>query len=96
MFELMFLRPRKGARQYPQDFEAGRSPTANFMAAVIQEGVDSGVLRKDDVWEIVFEMGALFQGLAMLYLGGRVGMTPAQFRALCKRSFRRYLYGIRV
>ena len=55
--------------------------------------MDAGVVRKDDVWEIVFEMGALFQGLVMLYVGGRVGMSALQFRALCKRSFRRYLYG---
>lgn len=94
MFELMFLRPRKGARQFPKDFAAGRSPTANFMAAVIQEGIDEGVIRKDDVWEIVFEMGALFQGLVMLYVGGRVGMSAVQFRALCRRSFGRYLHGI--
>ncbi len=96
MFELMFLRPRRGARQFPQDFEEGRSPTANFMAKLLLEGMDSGVFRKDDAWEIVFEMGALFQGLVMLYQGGRVGMTPEQFRGLCKRSFRRYLYGIRA
>ncbi|MGA7158936.1 MAG: TetR/AcrR family transcriptional regulator [Acidobacteriaceae bacterium] len=94
MFELMFLRPRKGARQFPKDFTEGRSPTANFMAAVIEEGVDEGELRKDDVWEMVFEMGALFQGLVMLYVGGRVGMSAGQFRALCKRSFRRYVHGI--
>ena len=95
MFELMFLRPRKGARQFPQDFEEGRSPTANFMAKLLLEGMETGEFRKDDAWEMVFEMGALFQGLVMLYLGGRVGMTPEQFRGLCKRSFRRYLHGIR-
>lgn len=26
LFELMFLKPREGARRYPQDFKAGRSP----------------------------------------------------------------------
>ena len=33
LFELMFLKPREGARRYPRDFKAGRSPTANLMAA---------------------------------------------------------------
>jgi hypothetical protein len=47
------------------------------------------------VWEIVFETGALWQGLLMLYLGGRMAMTQAEFRALCHRSFGRYLNGIR-
>ena len=95
LFELMFLRQREGARQYPRDFKAGRSPTANLMAKLIQEGMDSGYFRKDDLWEIVFEMGALLEGLIMLYLGGRMAMSPARFRKFCHRSFWRYIHGIR-
>ena len=33
-------------------------------------------------------------GLIMLYLGGRVGV-PHSFRAVYRRSFRRYIRGIR-
>lgn len=95
IFELMFLKPREGARRYPRDFKAGRSPTANMLAKVVQEGIESGHLRKDDPWEVVFEMGALSHGLIMLFLGGRVGGTRRQFRALYDRSFRRYIHGIR-
>ena len=95
LFELMFLKPREGARRYPRDFKAGRSPTANMLAKVVQEGIESGHLRKDDPWEVVFEMGALSHGLIMLFLGGRVGGTRRQFRALYDRSFRRYIHGIR-
>jgi AcrR family transcriptional regulator len=95
LFELMFLTPREGARQYPQDFAAGKSPTANLMAELIEEGMANGYFRKDDVWAIVFETGALLQGLMMLYLGGRVGMSPPRFRAFCHQSFRRYMHGIR-
>ena len=62
---------------------------------VIARAMETGYFRKDDVWEIVFETGALMQGLVMLYLGGRMAMTPAQFRAFCHRSFGRYLNGIR-
>jgi AcrR family transcriptional regulator len=94
LFELMFLTPREGARQYPRDFAAGKSPTANLMAELVEEGMASGYFRKDDVWAIVFETGALLQGLMMLYLGGRVGMSAAQFRAFCHQSFRRYMDGI--
>ena len=93
-FELMFLTKREGARQYPDDFRARRSPTANLSADVITRAMETGYLRKDDVWEIVFETGALMQGLIMLYLGGRIAMSPSEFRALCHRSFRRYLNGI--
>jgi AcrR family transcriptional regulator len=95
LFELMFLRQREGARQYPRDFKAGRSPTANLMAELIQEGMETGYFRKDDPWEIAFEMGALLQGLIMLYLGGRMAMSSARFRTFCRRSFWRYFHGIR-
>jgi len=95
LFELMFLTPREGARQYPKDFAAGKSPTANLMAQLVEEGMASGYFRADDVWAIVFETGALLQGLMMLYLGGRVGMSSTRFRAFCHESMRRYMHGIR-
>jgi AcrR family transcriptional regulator len=95
LFDLMFLKPRAGARRYPQDFKAGRSPTANLMVAVLSEGMEAGCYRNADPWEIAFEMGALSHGLIMLYLGGRMDMSPTRFRALYRRSFRRYLHGIR-
>lgn len=94
LFELMFLTRRGSARRFPEDFKAGRSPTANVAAKVLQEGMDGGVLRQDDRWEIVLETGAMLQGLVMLYLGGRIDATPTQFRALCQRAFKRYLHGI--
>lgn len=95
LFELMFLRPRKGARRYPGDFQAGYSPTANLAMHLIREGMENGYFRADDAWEISFEMGALLQGLIMLYLGGRIDMAEARFRALCHRSLRRYINGVR-
>ena len=96
LFELMFLTKRKGARQYPQDFKARKSPTATLMADVVAEGMAGGALKQDDHWEIAFEMGALSHGLIMLYLGDRMAVSPAQFRALYRRSFRRYFDGIRT
>jgi AcrR family transcriptional regulator len=95
LFELMFLKPRGGARRYPRDFRSGNSPTANLLAEAIREGMENGYLRRDDQWEIVFEMGALSHGLILLYLGGRIGLTPARFRSFYRRSFRRYIRGIR-
>ena len=95
LFELMFLVRRKGARQFPEDFREGRSPTARFSAEALEAGMRQGVFRRDDVWEIAFETGAMLQGLVMLYQGGRVGTSAEEFRALCHRAFRRYLHGIR-
>src|SRR6478609_5204877 len=95
LFELMFLKPREGARRFPRDFKSGGSPTANLMAEVVKEAMAKGYFRKDNVWEIVFEMGALYRGLVTLYFGGRMNVPPARFRAFCRRSFRRYIRGIR-
>jgi AcrR family transcriptional regulator len=95
LFELMFLRARAGARRFPRDFKARRSPTANVMAEVVEEGMHNGHFRKDDTWEIVFELGALSHGLIVLYLGGRLGVSRERFRELYRRSFRRYIRGIR-
>lgn len=95
LFELMFLQTREGSRQYPRDFKARRSPTANITNDLIQEGMDSGFLRKDDAWEITFEMFALIQGLIILHLGGRMNMSSGRFRAFCHRSLWRYINGIR-
>lgn len=95
LYELMFLKPRGGARRYPQDFRTGRSATTNPTVEVIREGMESGYLRKDDAWEIVFEMSALSHGLIMLYLGGRVSVPLTHFRAVYRHSFRRYIRGIR-
>ena len=55
LFELMFLERREGARQFPEDFREGRSPTAKFVAAALERGMKEGSFRKDDVWEITFE-----------------------------------------
>lgn len=96
LFELMFLSKREGARVFPRDFKARRSPTASVMADLIAAGMAAGELKRDTDWEIGFEMGALLQGLIVLYLGGRIDLTPAGFRAYYRRSFRRYLHGIRT
>ncbi len=96
LFELMFLTKREGARQYPEDFRMRHSPTANVSAEVIARAMQTGYLKEDDVWEIVFETGALMQGLIMLFVGGRVAMPASEYRGFCHRSFRRYLNGIRA
>jgi len=94
LFELMFLTKREGARVYPRDFTARSSPTATLVADALAEGMTNGDLKKDDHWEICFELGALTHGLIMLYIGGRIEMSPDEFRALYRRSIRRHIRGI--
>lgn len=96
LYHLMFLAPREGARQYPKDFTAGRSPTFNPTVRVIEEAMRAGELRRDDPVEIAFEMSAISHGLIVLYLGGRVGLSEKKFRELYRRSFRRYFDGLRA
>jgi AcrR family transcriptional regulator len=96
LYHLMFLAPREGARQYPRDFVAGRSPTFNPTVRVLEEAMRRGELRTDDPVEIAFEMSAISHGLIVLYLGGRVGLSAKKFRQLFQRSFRRYLNGLRA
>ena len=95
LYELMFLVPREGARVYPKDFKARRSPTFNPTVNILEEAMSAGELRPDDPVEIAFELSALSHGLIVLYLGGRVAQSEKQFRMLHQRSFRRYLNGLR-
>jgi len=97
LFELMFLSKRPGARQFPHDFEAGDSPTASLFADMVRQGMEEGLFREgEDIWEITFETGALMQGMLMLYVGGRIDLDADGFRALVRRSMRRYVDGIRA
>jgi AcrR family transcriptional regulator len=95
LYQLMFLVPREGARVYPNDFKAGRSPTFNPTVNILAEAMNAGELQPDDPVEIAFELSALSHGLILLYLGGRVATNEKQFRMLHQRSFRRYLNGLR-
>jgi AcrR family transcriptional regulator len=95
LYELMFLVPRAGARVYPRDFKAGRSPTFNPTVRILEEAMRAGELRPDDPVEIAFELSALSHGLIVLYLGGRVAQSEGEFRLLYQRCFRRYFNGLR-
>jgi len=93
LFELMFLQPREGARKFPDDFVQRRSPTANLVADALAAGMEAGEIAKGDIWEIAFQLGALAQGLILLRLGGRVALSPEQFRKLYRQSITRFLHG---
>jgi len=54
-----------------------------------------GELKKDDHWEIGFQIGALSHGLIMLYLGGRIDAPPARFKALYRIPSGDTFHGIR-
>lgn len=95
LYDLMFLAPREGARLYPRDFQAGRSPTFSPSVKLLEEAMRIGEVRPDDPVEIAFEISALSHGLIVLYRGGRVGLSAKKFHMLYRRSFRRYFHGLR-
>ena len=94
VYDFVFSQPRQGARRYPEDFKARRSPTANVLADLIAEGMRTGLFRKGDVWETTLMISAHTQGLITLWRGGRFSLSEKEFRAFCLRSSRRLIDGL--
>jgi AcrR family transcriptional regulator len=96
IFDYVFSQPRPNARRYPDDFRARRSPTLNPIADLVAQAVDSGFLKRDDVWEIALQLWAHAHGYVMLCRGGRFHLSEAGFRALVRRSLRRLIHGLKA
>lgn len=96
IFDFVFSRPRPGARQFPEDFRARRSPTLNPVADLLAAEMVRGFLKKDDVWEVAFALWAHVHGYVMLYRAGRVAISEKEFRKLLHRSIRRFLRGLKA
>jgi AcrR family transcriptional regulator len=96
IFDYVFSRPRPNARRYPDDFRARRSPTLNPIADLVAQAMESGYLKRDDVWEIALELWAHAHGYVTLYRGGRFQLSQAEFRALVHRSLRRLIHGLKA
>ncbi len=94
LYAFLFGERRKDARMFPEDFRARRSPTLNLMAEQLAAGMDDGVFRRDDVWEVAITVAALLHGFVQLYLGGRIGMDENGFRQLCHSALERMFDGI--
>ncbi len=96
IFDFVFSRPRPGARQFPKDFRARRSPTLNLIADLLATEMKQGSLKKEDVWEVAFALWAHVHGYIMLYRAGRVALSEKEFRKLLRRSIRRFLDGLKA
>ncbi len=94
IFDYVFSAPRPGARRYPDDFRARRSPTLNVTADAVAAWMRLGKLRRDDVWEIAMELWAHAHGYLALWRGGRFHLSEEEFRKLVHRSLRRLLHGL--
>lgn len=96
VFDFVFSRPRPGARQFPKDFRARRSPTLNPVADLLATEMHKGSLKKDDIWEVAFALWAHVHGYVMLYRAGRIALSEQEFRKLLHRSIRRFLHGLKA
>lgn len=95
VFDYVFSRPRRGARRFPKDFRARRSPTLNVVADVVAAAMEHDDLKRDDVWEIAFALWAHVHGYVMLYRAGRISLPQEAFRELVRRSLRRFVHGLK-
>jgi AcrR family transcriptional regulator len=94
IFDYVFSTPRPGARRFPEDFRARRSPTLNITADIVSSWMKSGKLKRDDIWEISMELWAHAHGYIALWRAGRFHLSEVEFRKLVHRSLRRLLYGL--
>ena len=94
IFDYIFAEPRPGARTFPEDFRARRSPSLNAVADVVAAEMKAGALRKDDVWEVALELWAHTHGYIALMRAGRIALPEAEFRKLIRRSLRRLIRGL--
>jgi len=96
IFDYVFAQRRPGARRYPDDFRARRSPTLNPIADVVRAAMQTGQVKKNDVWEVALELWALTHGYVALYRAGRFNLSEKEFRALVRRALRRLILGLKA
>src|SRR4051794_34921226 len=96
IFDYVFAEARPGARRYPEDFRARRSPTLNPIADLVARGMESGYLKRDDIWEVALELWAHTHGYVALYRAGRFTLKEDEFRSLLQRSLKRLIHGLKA
>jgi AcrR family transcriptional regulator len=96
VFDYVFSQYRTDARRFPRDFRARRSPTMNRVADTVAGAMARKEIRKDDVWEVAMELWAHVHGYVALFRAGRFALSEKQFRALCQRSLKRLVNGLKT
>lgn len=86
-FDAAFLFPAPRARQYPDDFAAGRSPAVAMIIARIDQAKAAGRLGDTPSLEIALGLAALAQGFVSMQRANRFS-SEEQFKALFRRALR--------
>lgn len=96
LYRYLVTEHRPDALRFPDDFRTGGSPAFAPVFATVEQALADGVLRDDDPLEVALAVTTPVMGLVQLYLGGRMTLSENDFRALCKRTTRRVLNGLRT
>jgi AcrR family transcriptional regulator len=96
LYTFLMMERRDGVRRFPEDFRESGSPAFTPVVELVEQGMRDGVLRRDDSLEVALAIATPAEGLVQLYLGGRIGLSEQNFRALCKRTIGRVLDGLRA
>jgi AcrR family transcriptional regulator len=91
-FDAAFFLPAPKARQYPDDFVAGRSPVVAMAMVRVDEAKAAGRLGDQPALEVVLALSALAQGLVSMYRANRFS-SGKQFSALYRTQIRQCLEG---
>lgn len=89
-YEAAFELPARHARQFPDDFLAGRSPVVSLCLARVEEAKKRGLLDGTGSPEVIITLWALAQGLISLHRANRFGGEEA-FRAVYAAAVQRSL-----
>lgn len=90
-FEAAFMLAAPGARKFPDDFIADRSPGVAMLVSIIKRAMRDRVLAGPSALEVAMTLWAMAQGLVSLYRAGRFARDDRAFRAFYRRAMKRCL-----
>ena len=86
-FDAAFFLPAPRARQYPNDFAAGRSPVITMLTVRIEQARADGRIGDKPALEIALSLSALAQGLVSMHRANRFA-GENQFKNLFRTALR--------
>jgi AcrR family transcriptional regulator len=94
-FDAAFFLPAPKARQYPDDFAAGRSPVIALTVTKIDEAKKEGLLGGAPALDVALTLSALAQGLVSMHRARRFP-GEAEFATLYRSVMRRSLKALSI
>lgn len=94
-YDAAFFLPAPAARQFPDDFAAGRSPVIAMVMARIDQAKAEGRLRDRPTLETALAFAAFGQGFVSMHRARRFG-GEKQFRTLYRAAQRQFLDSLKI